>query len=399
MRYWIKHIIEGSIYQGLEVFEDQGKISYAFLSLQKQRGELHVRKESIYDCLDKVADAVSKNSPLMVSLNTSSILGKDVDHWKEIAQEQLVIRAFPNLDLDNFHYQLLGLNDTTRVFICQKKYFNEFLNELAQFDLFPAQIEIGASPLQHILGHLQNTELIGSTYKLTREGMVVGFDSARGGSIHLGGLELKPESLTSFAQILGFIEAKRPIGNFGIYNDHLLNDFKNKRLFHFGLRLGLGVFLVILLVNFVFFTSYQDQITELEANAPHQHDVNSVRSLEGRVADKKLKLSMVLETTGSKSSYYLDRIASEIPNTILLTELIYQPPIRPVRKDKLIELDENIVRLAGVAQNKLEFTQWTGSLEQKNWVERVEIEAYDYVSSLKSQFVIKAYLDEIEQKQ
>ncbi|TMU55667.1 hypothetical protein [Flagellimonas algicola] len=394
MKNWLKHIVEGNSYQGLEIFEIEGKIWYALLHVQKEKDELHVRFEKTFDSLDKVTSHIHRNTILFLTVNTSQILTRRVDVASKIGSEQMVVTAFPNLDLENFYFQTMDLNGNQQVAISKRDYLGSLMEELAGYGLSPVQVALGTTPVQFILGHMDSVEIFGSNYKLSQDGKLEMTHNSSDEKVKMGELMLSSASITSFAQILGHLKRMPELGNLVTTNMFLFNEFKNRRLFHFGLRWSLGIFLGILLVNFLYYSSYQSELGNMEIQASAQQQLNLFNAMQERVALKEEKLMAVTNAVNSKSSFYLDRIALELPSSVLLDKITYQPTLKPVRDGKVIELQEKVILVAGVTQSKLEFIAWTSELENKVWVDKVEIESYEYVSKQRDRFALKMYLDE-----
>src|SRR5690606_34978314 len=101
----IRHIIEGSTYQGLEVFEQGQTVHYSFLKLKRSKGELTVLTDTNSGSLDTFIAEINTKNPLVLVINTSKVLKKQIAMEVQGSPQQWVARAFPNLDLDNFYWQ------------------------------------------------------------------------------------------------------------------------------------------------------------------------------------------------------------------------------------------------------------------------------------------------------
>ena len=67
-----------------------------------------------------------------------------------------------------------------------------------------------------------------------------------------------------------------------------------------------------------------------------------------------------------------------------------------VRDDKLIQLKENALKIAGITNDKVQFTVWSDNLEMKEWVNKVEIVDYEYISNSSANFTINIVLHEVQ---
>ncbi len=397
MRNWLQHIIEGNVYLGLEVFETGNQVFYALVKVKKKKGELHIVYENTFDALEEVSNEIQKNVLLFLTINTSKVLRKPVEMGSVSHLEQLVVQAFPNLELENFHYQSLDLPNGKMVFISKKDYVQQLLGQLGTLGISPFQIQLGIAPANQLVEYLDQPMADGSNFKLYKDGVLEPSDTLPSGKVKISELSMHANSILSFGQVLGHLRKAPIAASLASFNTHLKDGFKNHRVFNFGLRLALGTFLGLLLFNFLLFSHYQTKIQSLENAYGLEHQqVNNLRALEKRVALKEHKLKAILGAVNSKSSYFLDRIAKGTPSSVQMDQLIYQPTVKPVREAKIIELDKDNILISGVTQNKLEFAQWTDSLEQRDWVNHTEIISYEYLSKSKDQFAFKVYLDAIE---
>lgn len=397
MNKWLQHIIEGSTYQGLEVFEVGNQIFYALLKVKKKKGELHTIFEGTYGSMDKVSKEIQKGAMLFLTINTSKVLRKHVDVDAPTNPEQLVVQAFPNLELENFHYQSEEISSGKIVSICKKDYLKQLLEPLNRLGIFPFQVQLGITPVFHIMDYLDQQMVKGSNFKLTNDGGIETTQEIFNEKVEINGLSIASTNLISFAQIVGYLSKTGIKGSLVDSNAGLENDFKNQRVFNLGLRTALGIFLGILLVNFLLFSHYQKKIQSLEATYALEHvQVNNLQALEERVSLKEKKFVGIIGAANSKTSFFFDRIAMQIPNSVQLQQMVYQPKLKPVRESKKIELDEGGILISGAVQNKAEFVQWIDSLEQQDWIGRTEIISYEYLSKSRDKFAIKIHLDETE---
>src|SRR5690606_39171621 len=123
-----------------------------------------------------------------------------------------------------------------------------------------------------------------------------------------------------FSAILGHIAQDRGISNLVSINMVLDNGFKNRRFFHLGLQVGLGTILVLLLLNFVLFSHYRSKTQDMDSSSSLEMQTEMLNEMRDRVNKKETKLNTMLGSSHSKTSYYLDRMAQSLPQSVLLDE-------------------------------------------------------------------------------
>jgi len=396
----LRHITEGNTYLGLEIFEQNGAEHFALLKLRKTKGELVLQQETTAESLEELVADIDKTTPLFITVNSPKILKKQLSTQNTTSAEALVVNAFPNLDLDNFYYQILKGQTTSVVSIGKREYVEQALARIKEMGISPVQIALGISPLE-ILELFIKKDLGGSNFEANFDASgFQGFDTVSGKvdtTLDLEGIKLKSTQLLSFAHILGFVQQKLPHSNFSDLNQNLWSVFKNKRVFTFGLRAGLGVLLVVLVINFLLFNHYYTKNQELETSlASNEYQGASIKEVLQRVDLKEEKLKSLLSSKNSKTTYYLDELGKSVPNSIFLSDIAYQPLLMPVKQDKYIELGENNLRVSGISKNSIEFTVWSDNLEMQKWVKRVEIVAYEYLSKSSANFTLNLVLNDAE---
>lgn len=391
----LQHIIDGSTYQGLEVFSIGDSVHWSFLKLKRSKGELILLFESTSASLDTVLTEVDKNSPLVLVINTSKVLKKQIAHEAQGTPEQWVGQAFPNLDMDSFHFEVMESSGTRIVSICKTSEMDGMLKILKGHGILPTKVYLGISALKNSIPYL-NLPVVGSNFAIIPDGTgslhLENRDAMGQGKINIHGLTVSEFSLLPFSAILGHIAQDRGISNLVSINMVLDNGFKNRRFFHLGLQVGLGTILVLLLLNFVLFSHYRSKTQDMDSSSILEMQTEMLKEMRDRVNKKETKLNNMLGSSQSKASYYLDRIAQSLPQSVLLDELVYQPLSKPVQEGKPIEVTKQSLVLSGETADKEAFTQWTDTLEKMDWITQVEILGYEYASSSSDRFSLNIEL-------
>lgn len=394
---FIKHIIEGNAYQGLEVFEIDGKKRFALLVLENRKGELEVLSQRTTDDPNELPSLVEKKKPLFITFNTAKVLKKQVPTEILNNPELAVVNTYPNLELNNFYYELLEGKKNTVVSISKKDYINEHLEQFEKMGMKPFQIALGISNVQ-VLEGFANENLTGSNFEIQLEESI--FHSYifprknTSVSVHLDGISFKNHHLLGFAQILTFLKQKVQPSNLLGINQTLSRKFKNNKWFGLGMNFGLGFFLVLLLTNFLIFNHYHIKNQEFETSiANNQNQNDALMTLQESVSNKEKRLESILNSKNSETSYYLDELGKTIPSSMSLNLILYQPLITPPRDKEAINFNENHLQIHGVTNDGNQFSVWMDHLATLRWVSRVEIVDYEYVSKSSANFTLKVILD------
>ena len=396
---WLKHIVEGSTHFGIEVNEVDGKERFSLLKLVHRNKELENILEMTTDSLDTIILHLDKNVPVFLTLNTANVLKKMVDQVHNPKSAKLVLDAFPNLQLEDFYYQILTGDTKQLVSLAKKEYVQSYVEKVQTMGIPVFSIALGTSTIHTISGFLDKP-ILGPNYILEfQKGTLVDFALTvpeKTGKYVLNGLTVSSDHLLSFSHILGHVIAAVTSSNLQKINKAHSDAFKNKRLFDFGLKTSICFFLVLLLSNFLFFTHFSKKNTEIKsALASNEQQGHSIQQLKARILEKEERLQVLDHSKNARVSLYLDEIGQKLPHSILLSRIEYQPLVTPVTANKSINTKKEIISISGVSEDKQEFTTWTDHFERQEWIERVEIVTYEYLSNASVTFTINIALIEI----
>ena len=392
--------ISGHSYQGLEIFEVDGLVHYAFLKLKRSKGELELIQSFTTDTLSELASHIDPKKSLWVQLNTSRVLNKPLGRDRPKTMEQWVKTVFPNLDLEQFYFQIMDWDKLPLVSIAKRSVVQEHLAKLKEHGWVPAGLSLGVAGLLPCMDFLE-PPIQGSNFRIapTDDGSwnVSPAIWEPEHTVELNGLELPALHLLSFSHLLGHVQGMEPASNLTGFNQKLEHLAINKRLFQMGLQWGLGFLLTLLLVNFMLFSHYRSKTLDADGFIDPAQQASLLKQVRERVEVKENKLQALMGSSNSRATYYLDQIAEGLPESILLDVLTYQPLTRPIQEDKPISLAADHIIISGQTNNKMEFSGWTAKLESMEWVQEVEIERYGYTSGTVNNFSLKLYCDAIGQ--
>jgi hypothetical protein len=116
-------------------------------------------------------------------------------------------------------------------------------------------------------------------------------------------------------------------------------------------------------------------------------------SLSEKVQKTEKMVSDVLKSSSSKSSFYINDIINHLPEHIILKELNYQPLLKRIKEDKAIENQKNTIRVSGEIHERVLFSQWISLLEEKLWVDSIQILSFEDINNSSSNFEIKLIIN------
>ena len=192
----------------------------------------------------------------------------------------------------------------------------------------------------------------------------------------------------------GYFQKGNSTSNFSNKNTELNKAFLNTRFFKLGLLTGLGSLFLILLVNFIFFSSYNSKINQLNTDLSiHEAKKLQVSTLRNRVIAKEKLVDDLNNVLQSEISRFIDEIAASVPENTLLNKLSYQPIETSIRKDKEIRFSKGIIKVSGITKEDANFSSWTEVLAKKDWIEEIIINDFSSTKKGKSNFEFLIRLD------
>lgn len=159
----------------------------------------------------------------------------------------------------------------------------------------------------------------------------------------------------------------------------------------------LGLFFVILLINYLLFDFYNSKSDELSSRlTDYQGFLNNYNVLKKDLEDKKSMLTETGMLLPSKKSFFVDRIAADIPEGINLTELIINPIVRKQSEINKIDFIKNKINIKGYTIKSTLLNEWIKKLKKYEWIREVK----EFTYSSEDQFINKpgAFTIEIENR-
>lgn len=396
----VTHITEGSFYCGLEIAQIENGEIYRYLKLKKTKKELSIVECFELDSLEKVAEHVDGSSPLFLCIDTDSILPKQLEHAPSTENEALVNEAFPNLDTKNIFWELIQRSSYPIVSIARKDYIDSLLSKLKSYKIEPFEISLGLSSIESILPYIKEKEirLAKCTLKLDEHSKVTisrDIKSSEPKTYNINGLSISNLYVLIFAQIVGHINQQERIGNLYTLNTVLTSTFKNQRFFHIISRSSLVFFVLILLINFFFYNHYFGKLADLDSIwGANSSKKEQLVQLDAMVKKKQKRVENYTLTSSSNITLYLDQFAQNVPESIVLDRINFQPLNKTIRKSKPIVLDRGIISVSGSSRDRNDFSKWMEQLATFDWIQNVETLDYDYLDKETSSFLLKIKYNE-----
>lgn len=376
----LQFLTYGTTYAAVEHTTVAGKELFNFLQLQKQRKELVVHNKQQFINQEAVFEIVQAQKHVFLLVNNQQVLVKKVDSYEE-NQLQLVQKAFPNITLNDFYYETYTNNESSFVAICRKNYIDELIATYEKNQIAIIGFSLGNLAIQNLLPFIeQDSRLYTSNAQIMvdENGIQDIVKEETQENYTINGLVLSTNDILPLSGILQYYLQSETLQT-GVqekYNE-LQTTYQQKQFFSVGLKSVLGLLLVALLVNFVFFNRYHSKINQLEGVLTiNESKKQRIVQLKNAIARKKGVVASINSVLQSKISWYLDEVSQLVPNTILLHDMEYQPLKSRIKVDKPITYFSTQLVIKGASKNAADFTNWITELEKKEWIHKVTIKNY-----------------------
>ncbi|TCK68069.1 Tfp pilus assembly protein PilN [Winogradskyella wandonensis] len=393
----LKYLTYGNTFCGVEYNHFQSQdIIYATV-LKRSKNELVEDAFISSSSLKDLSSKLPNQKHIYLIVNSEKILTKTISGEKRDALK-LVYKAFPNITVDDFYFEVLYQNNMHFVSLCRKDYVDGIISEFSEYKFNIIGFSLGHSSLGILQEYLKTNTIYSSNSKITSDNngiLSIEPSSANSEQYNINGITLDNSYLLSFSGALqSYFGIEDENGNINSKIEELVDDYKQTQFYNQFLKFA-GLFILAgLLINFLFFNHYFNKANELEQLSElNEATKTRILNLNASVSKKQKMVDDILKNNSSKSSYYTDRIIKELPKSILLLEFNYQPILKRISKEKPIEIDTDVIEVSGTSNDSAAFSNWISELEKYGWIQSVDILQYGSQSSRTQDFVIKISLN------
>ncbi|CAM1356415.1 hypothetical protein [Tenacibaculum halocynthiae] len=376
-----KWLLYGTSFCAIEHSTDKNNTDfYTGLQLSKKKKELTVTNRHQYNSIDEVIPFVKANKHAFLIINNQHVLSKKITVIND-NQKKLIQVAFPNIVISDFYYEIYSNDTESFISICRKEHIDYVIDLYSKNSISIVDFSLGNLALQNILPFIGNDNFNTSNAEITIKNNKIAVVEKKFIEDHtyiVNDLEVSNHELLPLGGVLSyyFDQNMEQIG-LTQKTEGLKKTYQQKKLFDLGLKFGLGFLFTILLINFLVYSHYTTKADQLTIDVQlNEQTKNRLISLQEKVAQKEKVVKNLQSVSQSKVSRHIDEIAQLIPNTILLTNIYYQPIKSRVKKGKTILVTKNQIIVKGVSKKNEDSTHLISLLESKKWVDKVTIMSY-----------------------
>lgn len=359
---------------------------------KKRKGEFEDLDFIACDSLSQLVEKLGKNRPIYLMINTDKVLIKTLPHNSNV--QNLVSQAFPGLSSTEFYYDVHHSGDRSYISICRKDDVLYILEQAEKEGLNIIGFQLGFSSIVKILPNLNDGRVVTSRHQFEiSNGEIMSFSSIKDPweAYQIDDVTMGSEYLIALSGLFNYTDQKEDsFTNSSEKNQVLKKVYLEKNFFRKGLFIGIGILLLALITNLLFFTGYLKEYDRLNSEVELvSKQKESLTSKTSEVEGKERIVKNILSSGNSKSSFYINRIVDSRPASIVFSEILYQPLKKSIRPDKRIDYIKNEFLVSGASADKQAFSEWIEQLEERSWIENITVINYASSSSKIDDFSIK----------
>jgi len=375
---------------GLEcILSAEGTRQFNYVVLKKEKNRLIT--DSSADSLNDIGQlktALDVSFPVHLVFNGKGIIHKKFPLSPGETDSSLLNKIFPAANLNDFYLQQVKSDEASQIVsVIRKTIADLVFHDLKQAGFSVIACSLGPFCFQSLFPMLDNDstgrEVVVSGYKLSLAADSISdfepTDIPNSDLILTGGEKLKQEFVVAFASAVQYFIAFGEEVAAGVLSvQENRDEFRQMKLFKTAGLSALIFFVAALIINFILFMHYSGKHNEYDGKASmNQSLLLEYETLKMEVGKKQafLEKSGLLEA--SRTSFYADKIAMDVPESIQLAKLSIFPSEKRSNSDEQdISFIPKTVLLSGSCKKSTELNEWMGVLKKKEWVKQVSIANY-----------------------
>jgi len=367
-----KQLTYGKKYAAIEHAEN-GR--FHVLELTKKKNEFVISNKIQTTEFKTITKELKGQKHVFLVVNNEQILSKKIT-ISSSEPKSILRTAFPSIAIRDFYFEVYSTNTATFVAIVRKEIVDSLISKYQEAGIAVLDFSLGNLAIKNLRHFLGNKKMYTSNAQITVDKETISEikkDTPLEEIYNINELKVYNTEVLPLAGIIGYY-SKHPSSTLF---KKLKEKYLQKRFFDLGLKTGLVFLVTILLINFLFFSSYREKVGRLRGELQLIETYkNQLNKLQKEATQKKRLVKSMNSASNSKVSKYIDELGISVPNTLLLSQINYQPRKGVVRTDKQIVFDRHKILVKGSSKNNENFSRWISVLEKKEWIKNISILEY-----------------------
>jgi Tfp pilus assembly protein PilN len=346
------------------------------------------KKFDVKDDAEGLAKKLGTKVPIALNLLGKGILTKQVAAALG-DDEQDMARVIPNLNADDFYLQQFTSNDQLFVSLVRKTLAGHWINILEQQGFTVLMLSLGPFPASHMLNQLNvyESDVVFNGIRISRDTdqnwTAVEYGPAFQAPfiLKIGAEPIDQQMIMPYAAAFQLVLADKlePV-KAGV--DALDNRYQQitgtKKLKVTG-ALILGVFFILLLLNFVTLSWLNSENSRLDGQASVSANSNSdMQALTAQIKAKEALLKDMGWDGGFNKARLIDQLAALLPGEITLREIAINPPDVNNKDSRGQHFLDQRIKLSGNSQQVIAVNEWIARIKTLKWVKGAGLDNFEF---------------------
>lgn len=350
---------------------------YHIICVKKSSGKVSITKQIIeIESLEELVKYIPKNTPVVICIDGKNLIHKFIP--EDVGEKGLDF-VLPNAKKDDFYVQTSLINDGSYISVIRKAVVDDILEKFNQISIIPALVYFGPFILSYttfLFNEHVNIKSEFWEFSASNQGVVYNQQgSFEGGFNFMNGENIREFCLPAYSLAVAYL-ADIDVPEIEI-SSHLKEEFQFKRAVWLGGWFFLVLVFALLLINFLIYSNFNEKYQKIN-NLIQQNQslLNRNDELKKSYTEKRRFIERSGLTETSRLSYYADRIARIVPDSLQFTSIQIAPINDKIRSDKPIVFEETVILISGKCSNSRYFNVWKDLLKEENWVETIQINQF-----------------------
>ena len=375
---------------GLELMiSPEGNYVWNFVTIKKTRNKVQILKSgSGITELKKLLSLIDTKLPVLLTVNGKGIIHKGISRLKDDSYESSFIKILPSGKIEDFYIQLFDLDGNNYIgSITRKSLLDGVLASLKAEGIKLINCILGPFAVQSFVTLLDGADdsltLRLPAYEIqVRQKNIKAFSLSQEiidsvSAFKIGPLDIQQSELIAFGSGFAWFNPVHQITSNLNFLAEVQEEYKNELRFKQAGIAILVISFVILFINLAVFSYLSDQIKSKSGRfILGNSKLILADSLAKQVAERTLFLTQSGLSQPSRTSFYADQIAQEIPENITLISINIKPLIKNDDDKKKMQFETKKILITGKSHYALDVNEWIKTLKSNDWISSVSLSNY-----------------------
>lgn len=327
--------------------------------------------------LDEVLSQIPKYSAIILVFSGDQVLTR--------FSSDSGASLFEEIEADEFYLQRVQSSQGWVIqSACRKTIVDTTLDRLGLENSFILTMYMGPGSLIALENVVQECHVLSGHFQFSyKDGLLDGIreiapvreEEDKNGGLDVSGTFMSSSMVLNLAPLLRYFNEAKPQEHF------LIEQQKQYRFFHRCKKTAigaLGVFFILLLINFLLFSGVRKDLELLKSSGENQMaKVSQIEKLKTQIVEYRQLSNLHQSAPQNTFSFFLEELAGNRPSGIWFNSLELYPALKKPEKNKAFEVDRSVIVLKGESRNPVSLNVFIGSLKKRIWIEDVELLHYE----------------------